>query len=306
MKLGGHIGGFEGDLTDLAKIAVARGYTFFQIFFGDSSKYDVRYKPSKEEIKSFTTFMQKHEMRFSSHFPYKLNLCWPNAAMNCVQIELSRVAAIGGRVVLHVGSFTDNKYDNRSIAPLLAKEKSDLTEDQQTKVKVWTKGWQTGMDLVIENLNKLSYPDNITYPLLLEPPAGEGKKLGWSKRQLKYLFDRAPQGVGLCLDTCHSFAAGTCRYDTADGVDSFMKQVGEAIGGIQKLKLIHLNDSSDTFGAMKDHHAVLGQGNIWGDPEQMPGLIKLFEICKEHEIDMVSECGTTEDFELMKAINDSL
>lgn len=64
----------------------------------------------------------------------------------------------------------------------------------------------------------------------------------------------------ICLDTCHLHAAG---YDlkTKEGFRSFFDQFDSLIG-LSKLELIHINDSKDTFGSLRDRHENIGQGNV--------------------------------------------
>ena len=114
--------------------------------------------------------------------------------------------------------------------------------------------------------------------------------------------DDGKANIGFCLDTCHAFAAGACRFDSVKAVDIYFEELNLAFG-LKRLKLIHLNDSMDKFGDMKDNHAPLTQGNIWSDPDCVEGLIRLWELAKEHEIDIVSEVGSEVDVEVMKMLS---
>ncbi|MBU1611350.1 MAG: deoxyribonuclease IV, partial [Proteobacteria bacterium] len=69
-----------------------------------------------------------------------------------------------------------------------------------------------------------------------------------------------PERLGVCLDTCHVFAAG---YDlrTAPGVAT-MLDAFEAILGLDRLQFLHLNDSKHPLGSKKDRHEHIGQGEI--------------------------------------------
>lgn len=98
--------------------------------------------------------------------------------------------------------------------------------------------------------------------LLAETTAGQGSCLNASFTQLGAFLDRVdrPARIGVCLDTCHIFAAG---YDLrtpnayAESWESFEREVG-----LERLKVIHVNDSKMPFGSRKDRHAHLGQGEI--------------------------------------------
>jgi deoxyribonuclease-4 len=102
--------------------------------------------------------------------------------------------------------------------------------------------------------------------LLLEPTAGQGqslvKKLDDLEHYLKAL-EYHPK-VGICLDTCHVFAAG---HDIAvkGGMSKTLDLLVE-IAGIERFKLVHANDSMDICGALKDRHQNIGDGHIGIDP----------------------------------------
>ncbi|GII53849.1 putative endonuclease 4 [Planotetraspora thailandica] len=100
--------------------------------------------------------------------------------------------------------------------------------------------------------------------LLLEPMAGQGKMLCATVQDLgPYLeaLDGHPK-VGVCLDTCHAFAAG---HDLAapDGVRHTLDALNEVAPG--RLRLVHANDSKDVCGSKKDRHENIGAGHIGAD-----------------------------------------
>ncbi|MFD8323957.1 deoxyribonuclease IV [Kitasatospora purpeofusca] len=102
--------------------------------------------------------------------------------------------------------------------------------------------------------------------LLLEPTAGQGSSLCARMEDLAgYVeaLDGHPK-VGVCLDTCHAFAAG---HDLAapGGVRATLDALVEAAGP-GRLRLIHANDSEDAVGARKDRHANIGAGLIGAEP----------------------------------------
>ena len=98
--------------------------------------------------------------------------------------------------------------------------------------------------------------------LLLEPTAGQGQSLVKELNDLTNYFDALEwhPKVGVCLDTCHVFAAG---HDIAKkGGMTETLDLLVSIVGIERIRLIHTNDSMDICGALKDRHQNLGEGEI--------------------------------------------
>lgn len=110
----------------------------------------------------------------------------------------------------------------------------------------------------IESVATLVNEGNTT--LLLETTAGQGSIVGHTFEQLGYLTQRlrSKVAIGVCIDTCHIFAAG---YDMRKGWDEVLTQFDASIG-LQFLKAFHLNDSVHPLGSRKDRHAHLGEGHI--------------------------------------------
>jgi len=98
--------------------------------------------------------------------------------------------------------------------------------------------------------------------VLLETTAGQGTGLGSRFEELAWLLAEVsfPQRLGICLDTCHVFAAG---YDlrTAEAYEETMGEF-ERLIGLEKLKFFHLNDSKKELGSRVDRHEHIGQGHI--------------------------------------------
>ncbi|HZL35505.1 MAG TPA: deoxyribonuclease IV [Tepidisphaeraceae bacterium] len=95
----------------------------------------------------------------------------------------------------------------------------------------------------------------------LEITAGQGTSLGYRLEHLAAILDRvkAPQRMGVCLDTAHLFAAG---YDfRGRKYAKFRKQVESTIG-IKRVKVLHLNDSKKDLGTRVDRHEHIGLGRI--------------------------------------------
>ena len=123
--------------------------------------------------------------------------------------------------------------------------------------------------------------------VLLETTAGAGKVLGSTFEELAEMIDRVSplqrHRVGVCLDTCHVFAAG---YDLREDYDGVMARFGDTIG-LERLRLLHLNDSQTPFGSKKDRHAGIGEGSLGDEPfrrimtdERMSTIPKILETPK--------------------------
>lgn len=97
---------------------------------------------------------------------------------------------------------------------------------------------------------------------VIENTAGQGSNLGWRFEELAQIIDQVEDKsrVGVCLDTCHTFAAG---YDlrTAEACDKTFSEF-EQVVGFKYLKGMHLNDSKVELGSRKDRHHSLGEGEI--------------------------------------------
>jgi deoxyribonuclease-4 len=176
------------------------------------------------------------------HANYLINFGSPTAetltkSVDSVRHALLRGRAIGARgVVVHTGSAVSQSYDlamrqvREQLLPILEEIPGD------------------GPDL------------------LLEPMAGQGRMLCATVPQLAPYFealDSHPR-LGICLDTCHVFAAGhdlAAEDGVADVLDALVATVGAG-----RLKLIHANDSKDVCGSAKDRHENIGAGNIGEGP----------------------------------------
>ncbi|KAI5961130.1 APN1 [Candida margitis] len=109
------------------------------------------------------------------------------------------------------------------------------------------------------NINK-AIKDTEFVKIVIENMAGHGNLIGSDLKDIREVIDMVDDKsrVGVCLDTCHSFAAG---YDITDEEkwNGFLKQFDEIIGA-EYLSAIHLNDSKAPLGANRDLHQKLGQG----------------------------------------------
>jgi deoxyribonuclease IV len=181
-------------------------------------------------------------MRVFVHTPYLVNLGSPTTAtyeksVATVAHNLKRAADLGAEgVVVHTGSCVDE-----------GTFESALRQVREGLLPV---------------LDALGTPGEGVPWLLLEPTAGQGRSLCGGVDELEpYLeaLDHHPK-AGICLDTCHVFAAGA-PLDEPGGTTATVDRLLE-IAGPDRLRLVHANDSMDVRGAFKDRHQKIGDGYI--------------------------------------------
>lgn len=132
------------------------------------------------------------------------------------------------------------------------------------------------MDRIAESLNiALQATKNVT--AVIENTAGQGTNLGFQFEQLAYIIENVEDKsrVGVCLDTCHTFAAG---YDisTAEGCDRVFAEFDEVVG-FKYLCGMHLNDATKGVGSRVDRHASLGEGMLGIAPFEYIAKDKRFD-----------------------------
>ncbi len=120
---------------------------------------------------------------------------------------------------------------------------------------------EESLDRIAESINiALDKTRGVT--AVIENTAGQGSNLGFRFEHLRYLIDRVEDKsrVGVCIDTCHAFAAG---YDlrTAEACDATFAEL-ERVVGFGYLKGMHLNDAMKILGSRVDRHTPLGEGMI--------------------------------------------
>lgn len=125
-------------------------------------------------------------------------------------------------------------------------------------------GDEAGIARIAEALNRIhaetpGCTDTVT---CLEIMAGQGSVLGRNLAQLRSIIDQVEDQtrVGVCLDTCHAYAAG---YDlrSADGYTAFIAEVDRWLG-LEAVKVWHFNDSKGALGSNLDRHVHIGEGEI--------------------------------------------
>ena len=124
-------------------------------------------------------------------------------------------------------------------------------------------GEETGVEMVAAALDTVldAIPES-GVRVLLENTAGQGTALGWRLGHLAAIRQRlaSPGRVGVCIDTCHAFAAGYAVHEPA-GYEEFVAELDEIVG-LDVVGCVHLNDSLRPFGSRRDRHEHIGEGRI--------------------------------------------
>ena len=120
---------------------------------------------------------------------------------------------------------------------------------------------QESLQLIADSINMaLERTQGVT--AVIENTAGQGSNLGFDFEHLAYIIDRVEDKsrVGVCIDTCHAFAAG---YDlsTEEGCDEVFTAFEQTVG-FEYLKGMHLNDAMKPLGSRVDRHSPLGEGQL--------------------------------------------
>ena len=215
------------------------------------------------------------------HAPYLVNFGSPTdatreksaAAVAHSLIRGRRICAAG--VVMHAGSAVDRGH--RDIALKLMRE------------------------ALLPLLDGLDDDDPM---VLVEPTAGGGEPLAATVEDLAPLFDAMEfhPRLGVCLDTCHAFAAGH-DLSVPGGVRATLNSLVKAVGR-GRLKLIHANDSKDPLGSGRDRHTNIGTGLIGVEP-----FAELFRHPSTRGVPVVVETpgdidAHRRDLEILRALRD--
>ncbi len=241
-RIGAHTPTTGGMAKRSIEYAKTTGAEVIQVFASSPRMWAMpAAKPDLDE--AFRTKATDLDIQTYVHAPFLINLGSPTEAtylnsLASTAYSLARGADIGALgVVIHTGSAVDVNHVEAA--------------------------WKQIHEGMMPILNAL---DDDSPFLLLEPTAGQGqslvKKLGDLENYLKAL-EYHPK-VGICLDTCHVFAAGH-DISVKGGMTKTIDLLIE-IAGIERLKLIHANDSMDVCGALKDRHQNLGDGHIGMSP----------------------------------------
>ena len=266
MLLGAHISTAGGCRNAPARAADV-GATAIQLFTKQPNRW-AEVVLADEECGLYRGAVHTHGVRWAcAHDSYLINLATPDPVLRerslaAFRGELRRANRLGlDALVTHPGNATDGDVE-RGL-------------------------WQNA-ELVEQALEE----EGGTVMVLLETTAGSGRVLGASFEELRRMIDRvspARRGrVGVCMDTCHVFAAG---YDLRGDYDGVMARFADVVG-LDRLRLFHLNDSATPFASRRDRHAGIGEGSLGDEPfrrlmndERFASVPRVLETPKENPDD---------------------
>ena len=237
MRLGAHES-ISGGLYKAFDRARSVGCETLQIFVKSNRSWAV--KPlTEEDIARFKAKAEETGIQpVVAHTSYLLNLGTPDDTLwkrsrDTLIVELERCEALGvPYLVLHPGSHVGT-------------------------------GEEAGLAQVVQALGEVhAATPGYRAQILLETTAGQGTNLGYRFEHLGWLLEHTPTGerLGVCLDTCHVFAAGY-ELRTLEGYAATLESFDRAVG-LGRLKALHLNDSKGDLGSRKDRHEHIGKGHI--------------------------------------------
>jgi deoxyribonuclease-4 len=235
--VGLHLGVRKG-LLRAARRSRQIGARALQIFSDNPTAWRRRPEPSLE-APEFVDFGTREGLRtIAIHASYLINLAgtsepFASRSRDGLIVEMRRAPSYGASIVnTHIGS-------HRGVGPA------------------------AGMRRIVENVRAVLAESPVEVRLVLETASGGGDLLGSRIEQLAAILDGVdapPDRLGFCLDTAHLWGAG---YDvsTAEGAEAVVDRF-EALIGIDRLALVHLNDSRSAMGSLVDRHEHLGAGRI--------------------------------------------
>lgn len=236
MKIGFHVS-IEGTIDRAVDKAVNLGYNTFQIF----TRNPRQWKPKVLTLEETRLFIEKVNSKdvkpVFDHMPYLPNLSSSKddvyaKSVETLTLELERCKRLEiPYLVTHLGSHLGA-------------------------------GMKAGFRRIIEAIDRAFEMAGEEVMLLLENTAGTRNSMGGSFEDIQYIIERLTYSkrVGVCFDTCHAFAAGydlRTRKVVEQTINSF-----EDIIGLEKLKLVHLNDSIGKLNSRLDRHEHIGIGKI--------------------------------------------
>jgi deoxyribonuclease-4 len=236
MLLGAHCSTAGGVHTALQR-ARQIGARACQIFVKNNMQWFGR-PPSPQQVSLYRKELAVDDMRVFGHTGYLINLGAPpsanrdNSIKSLVQEILFATKLRLPFLVMHPGAHLGA-------------------------------GEEKGLERIVAGLDEVfAATKQSPVRIALEITAGQGTCLGNRIEHLAAIFDavKRPQRLGICLDTCHLFAAG---YDIREpgGWDATIKKVSAMIG-LKQILAFHLNDSKTELGSRVDRHAHIGQGRI--------------------------------------------
>ena len=239
IQLGAHVS-IAGGTHNAPPRAGAIGATAMQIFTKQANRWAER-ECEEGECTAFGAALTQTGVRATcAHDSYLINLASPDPVLRARSLEsfaaeLRRCDALGLHfLVSHPGNFMDEREA----------------------------GLARNADAIAQALEQA----DPRVMLLLETTAGAGTVLGATFEELAAIIARLPAAlqsrVGVCLDTAHVFAAG---YDLVHDYDGVIQRFDDVLG-LDRLRMMHLNDSKAPFASRKDRHELIGEGAIGADP----------------------------------------
>jgi deoxyribonuclease-4 len=235
--LGAHVS-IEGGVHAAHEQGMSIGCTTMQLFTKNNTQWAAR-PISKEEVKKYKALEKKSGIRpVVAHSSYLINLC----ARDPVVLKKSRQA------------FRDelNRCELLNIPYLVFHPGSHMG-----------RGEREGIQIIAESLNLLHQETKDCHvKSVLELTAGQGTAVGYQFQHLRDIINEVEQKerVTVCVDTCHLFAAG---YDisTETGYENTFDEF-DAVIGLDRLVVLHANDSKRELGSRVDRHEHIGKGKI--------------------------------------------
>jgi deoxyribonuclease-4 len=235
-RIGSHVSFSDKGLWNAATEAASYGSSTFMIYTG--APQNTRRKPIESQfIEEGKALMNEHGLsEIIVHAPYIINLGSYKEdtfelAVSFLQEEIRRTDYVGVRqIVLHPGAFTDMDAE-------------------------------FGLKRIAQGLNEvLEGVKDTQVNIALETMAGKGTELGRSFEELAAIIGMVGDNdrLSVCLDTCHIHDAG---YDIIHNLDGVLEHFDKVVG-LDRIGVVHLNDSKNPKGAGKDRHAPVGAGWI--------------------------------------------
>ena len=261
IRIGCHLSPSKG-LLHMGMDALSIRANTFQFFLRNPRGSKAKALDEADAAALMALLRAKDMLPVVAHAPYTLNPC---AADPRVQEFAAMVMADD---LVRMGSFPGNLYNFHPGSHV-------------------GQGVEMGIDKTATLLNTLMTPD-MSVTVLIETMAGQGSEIGGTFEQVSEIIRRVDlcDKVGVCLDTCHVFAAG---YDIVHDLDGVLEQFDQHIG-LDRLKALHVNDSMFPLGSCKDRHAQIGKGCIGLDAllelVNHPALTKLPMILETPQEDL--------------------
>ena len=280
-KLGAHIS-WGSTFYNTITHAISQGMETLQCFMG-SPKTFKRCQISRDDIDKSLILLAHFPCHVFTHAPYLYNLA-------------------GSKNILAWNGDYNQDLKTHKVISLLEYELNILANFPNNGVIVHPGNHiarKQGLQAIATTINKISFKKNSQ--LLLENSAGQGTCLATTLEELNTIYSlieaSKQQNVGICLDTAHLFGYGEYDLRKVSEVERLFKEFTQFFE-IDKLKLIHLNDSQVPLGSKKDRHALIGTGYIWS--ENLESLIVLCALCEKFSIPLVLETDPSDIKKMFK------